>query len=112
MYADDTHLYFTFSSSEVNIIAAKVNNLMSDTQKWMITKYLKANNDKNCITIFGSKVNHQKISQNSMKILNEELSIEKKVETLKFVMDSNLNLECQINQFIKKPHITYTNSGK
>ena len=60
--ADDTQLYIHLSHKNASSALAKLNACLQDVQRWMSLSKLKLNPEKTEFTVFGSKVQHQKIS--------------------------------------------------
>ena len=61
-YVDDTQLYIHLSHENASAALAKLNACLHDVQRWMSLSKLKLNPDKTEFIVFGSKVQHQKIS--------------------------------------------------
>ena len=67
MYADDSTLYLKFDpavSSDINIVKEKLEACLKEVKSWMVTNYMKLNEDKTKLIIFGKPHNLKKHSFN------------------------------------------------
>jgi hypothetical protein len=55
VYADDTQLYLEFRKEDTEVTIEKIQKCVEDIQSWMTANWLKLNEDKTEIIIFGTK---------------------------------------------------------
>lgn len=102
-YADDNQLYLSFTLENFTFIVDKVNMIMNEIKQWTLNMFLKLNQAKTQIIIFGRNHNIQILKQlhPNIILLNETNVINKKVTSLGFILDNTLTLEPQINNIVK-----------
>ncbi|HBK72410.1 MAG TPA: hypothetical protein DDZ39_12280 [Flavobacteriaceae bacterium] len=101
MYADDTQFYVAFDPENFDGLLDKVKNVMQDIKTWMSKKYLKLNEKKTEIIIYGSKTNLNKINKNDFKIDNLDIKLKANIKNIGCILDENLNMSNQINNTVK-----------
>jgi hypothetical protein len=55
VYADDMQLYISFHQSDMDLAIDRLQSCVNDIRKWMTTNYLKLNDDKTELLVFGAK---------------------------------------------------------
>ena len=99
-YADDNSGYQVFSfSAASNIFLESIPNLLSDISKWMQDYYLKLNEDKTKVIVFGSRQFNSNLPSNSVSTLNGEvIDCVSKVKYLGVYLDDTLTMQYHINK--------------
>ena len=93
-YADDTQLYISFRPGhELSYNISKLERCVSDIKGWMRQNFLKLNEDKTEILLFGSSAILQKLSSVTVKISNTEIVSQNSVKNLGAIFDSHLSME-------------------
>ena len=81
LYADDSTVYLKLNpanTTEINLVISTIQNCISEIKKWMTANYMKLNDDKTQLIIFGKPFNLKKyptdynilINDNEIKSLN------------------------------------------
>ena len=96
-YADDTQLYVSVSAGDHTQIDSLV-SCLSDLEKWMSQNFLKLNQNKTEILIFGDKKERDKLSS---VLRGHSLSATNQARNLGVILDSDLNFDAHIKQVTK-----------
>ena len=96
-YADDTQIYITLSPGNYSPIQ-QLNMCIEQINDWMCQNFLKLNEEKTEVVVFGAKEERLKVSA---QLQTTMLKTTDKARNLGVVMDSDLNFKSHIN-IIKK----------
>lgn len=107
-YADDTQLYVSMSDHRQIEIKHLV-NCMSDLENWMSLNFLKLNQDKTEILIFGSKKKRENFSS---VLKGFSLNATNQARNLGVILDSDLNFESHIKNVCKTSFYHLRNIAK
>ena len=100
-YADDTQIYVAISNIESTTL--HINSVLNAVKNWMDSKNLKLNMDKTDIIIVGSDVKLRNFNEiSSLRFLNSDISLSRKIRNLGVLIDSRLTLDDQIMSIKKK----------
>ena len=103
MYADDTQVYLSFKSSvlaDIEGSRAKVEDCLSDVNKWMLHNNLKLNNDKTEVLILHSKHRPMPPLQ-SVKVGDVLVKSTDDARNIGVIFDTTMNLEKHINDICR-----------
>ena len=98
LYADDTQLYFTFStSSSIELDRAKqqIETCVSEIDRWMTSNKLKLNNDKTEILVL-TNPRRPRPPIESLEISNSSIALSTSARNIGVIFDESLSLENQI----------------
>ena len=104
LYADDTQIYVSFEINQYEETIKKLESLLLETKSWMSSRYLKLNENKTEIILFGSSKNLDIIKNNyktSMIINKTEIKFRKIVKNIGGTLDENLRMNEHINKIVK-----------
>ena len=62
LYADDTQVYIAFDPTEAHNFVGRIETCISEIKKWMNRNYLKLNDDKTEVILFGTKTKLKDVS--------------------------------------------------
>jgi hypothetical protein len=103
-YADDTSGFFAFAIDTETSINDSVTNCMENVKLWMDQHFLKLNQDKTQIIVFGSPSIHRKLSidhitfsSNTTISATTNIDLLHDVKYLGVLLDKNLSLKSQVN---------------
>ena len=98
-YADDSQLYLSFHTQEVESELQRIEKCLKDVRKWMLVNFLKLNDDKTEFLIFSSKRNFNKIDQNRcvLKIGQSEIRCAESAKNLGVIFDRFMTMERFVN---------------
>ena len=102
LYADDTQLYSSFKSSNINASLTDMSNCASEINDWMVTNKLKMNTDKTEVMICGTSSKLKSIDVDSVVVCNDTVNFSSHVKNLGFFMDPNFNLQTHISHTRQK----------
>ena len=105
-YADDSNLFVSFDirdSAEMVSAIAKLENCLNDVCTWMQINRLKLNRGKTEAILFYPPRFENIVSNSgiSVKINGHDLVLQKQIESLGVILDSNMKLEKQVNNVSK-----------
>ena len=105
-YADDTQLYLSCESNNINDKIASLNSCIDIVRKFMLTHQLKINDNKTEFIILGTRKQLSKIDQNttSIRVGDSIIKPSSSVINLGFVFDSTMSLKSQVNSVCKKSY--------
>lgn len=105
-YADDTQLYYSFKSSDIQQASVNINTDLTNIREAAEKHALNLNPLKSSLIVFGRKKALEGISNNLIiKIDNNVLPIVQEAKNLGIVIDSNLRFKKQVNNMVKKAYL-------
>ena len=112
-YADDTQLYITIKPKEnwkdkLSVVEA----CAADISTWMSNNMLKLNQNKTELIVFSSKFNAKKTNEVSITVGDSRVNAVQSVRNLGVILDSNLNMEQQVNAITKSCFYQIRNIGR
>jgi hypothetical protein len=101
-YADDTTGYFSFNIETQDSINVSVNKCINDVKVWMNMHFLKLNEDKTQIIVFGNNTLHQNLTLDKISFIDSVgklnyLPFAEKAKYLGVHLDNRLSFNSQIN---------------
>ena len=97
VYADDNQSYLEFSLGEEKPAQSNIESCFNEVMNWMAVKWLKLNDSKTEVTIFGAKGHISKIDINSVTIGESSIPASACVKNIGATLDGNLKMENQIS---------------
>ena len=113
-YADDNSGYqvFSLSSSEV-LFNASIPNFITRLRSWMDEYFLKINEDKTQIIVFGRPAFHQGFPHTVVTLnCGETVTITDRIEYLGFHFDKFLSLTTHVNKIVSHSYLLLRNVRK
>ena len=104
MYADDTQLYLAFKPDDaMNQITAvtAMQNAIDDIKKWMLADKLKLNDGKSEFMIIGTRQQLAKVSVDTLRVGNVQLTPLSEARNLGCWFDSQLSMVTHIHKVCK-----------
>lgn len=102
-YADDTQIYYSFSSNDYAQACDILNSELDNVKSLSIEHNLKLNSDKSSLMLFGNKNNTQFLKDNlNIHIDGTRLQIVDICKNLGIVIDSNLRFREHVKSLIQK----------
>lgn len=113
-YADDTQVYFSFNPSEVDIddIVRRIVGCIKEIQQWMVKNFLKLNDDKTDIMLFGSSHQLKKVSLVSVPIGEAAIVPSSKVRNLGVVQDSTMSMTAHVSHVCSSAYMHLRNISR
>ena len=102
LYADDTQLYSSFKSSNLNSSLTDMSNCAAEINDWMVTNKLKMNTDKTEVMLCGTSAKLKSIEIDSVDVCDDTVSLSNHVKNLGVFMDQNFNLQTHISKTRQK----------
>ena len=111
LYADDTQLYFEFDKDHIPEMKTKLNNVLNDISKWMLSRRLKLNMSKTKIMIISPTNQREEVLLNFDKLHYNGLEIFPctQVKNLGVIFDSKLSFNDQISSVIRRCNFSLFN---
>ena len=100
-YADDRQLYRAFRQSNSHQSLESLEKCVCDIRVWMRSNWLKLNDDKTEVMVFGSKQAMARQQSISLKIGDAEVKSTGKVKNLGIIEDPQLSMTHQVNAVCK-----------
>ena len=113
-YADDSQLYLSFKPTDalgVSEALQRIESCLSDIVSWMHNNMLKLNEDKTEVILFTSKHNTRHLDNISVRVGNSVITSTKCVRNLGALLDSNLDMEQQVNSVCKSAYAQLRSIG-
>ena len=102
LYADDTQVYNSFTTSNCNSNLTNLQNSLLSAQNWMYSNKLKLNPDKTEFMLIGSKRHRQKFdSKFPLNLIGSKLSPTPTARNLGVIFDQDFNFQNHINGVVK-----------
>jgi hypothetical protein len=112
-YADDTQVYITVNpKDDWKDMSSVVESCVKDISSWMSNNILKLNQSKTELIVFSSKQNNNKTNNMSITVGENEVKCAHAVRNLGVILDSNLNMEKQVNSITKSCFYQIRNIGR
>ena len=107
-YADDTQLYLSCQSDNINNKINSLNSCIDIIRQFMLTHQLKINDNKTEFIVLGTRQQLAKINQNetTIRVGNSNISPSSSVLNLGFVFDKTMSLKSQVNNVCKKSYFS------
>ena len=86
VYADDTQLYCSSPSDQIDSLLDKISKSTDDINLWMSANKLKMNNEKTEILLCGTNARLKSVHPNSLKIGNNIIDFSPKVKKPWYVL--------------------------
>ncbi len=102
-YADDTQLYLSFSpqhQANADTAVSRMQNCIVDIRSWMISNFLKLNEEKTEFAIFGLSQQTKKITIQSIDIHGCSIEPQAFVKNLGAIFDAELKMNRHVNNVI------------
>ena len=113
LYADDTQIYFSISPSSSSGATAKVEMCISEVRDWMRLNWLKLNDAKTDVIVFGSRSSLSKIDTTiAIQIGDSSVQTSAFVKNLGIYMDTELNMEKNIGALTRSCYMHLHNIGR
>ena len=109
VYADDTQLYCSSPSDQIDSLLDKISTSTDDINLWMSANKLKMNNEKTEILLCGTNARLKSVRLNSLKIDNNIIDLSPKVKNLGLCFENNLLMDNAVSDLRKS---CYPDSGK
>jgi hypothetical protein len=101
-YADDTQFYMPFKQHEINSDITKMETYIEEVRHWMSQNKLKLNDSKTEFLIISKKSRSKNVANiDGINIGPINVPVTKTARNICCILDSNLNMEAQINSVIK-----------
>ena len=100
-YADDTQLYISFkpdSSAEQSKALTALKNCIDDIKRWMLADKLKLNDDKTEFIIIGTRQQLKKVTFNTLRVGNTQVTSLSQAENLGSWFDAQMNLNTHVTK--------------
>jgi len=104
MYADDTQIYFSFSSCDSASSLAHLSNVLTAVHNWLSSNYLSLNPSKTEFLLIGTDQQRSKIASNLLSFSGSVLSPTDSAKNLGIIFDSNLSLSKQISSVCSRSY--------
>ena len=102
LYADDTQVFNSFTTSNCNINLTNLQNSLLSAQNWMYSNKLKLNPDKTEFMLIGNKRHRQKFdSKFPLELIGSKLSPAPTARNLGVIFDQDFNFQNHINNIVK-----------
>ncbi len=114
-YADDTQLYLAIDpSSEMGTESAirQIQLCLTDIKNWMESNFLKLNDDKTEVIVFGSLSMLSDIGKITINVGDQRVEAADKVCNLGVVFDPNLKMDKHITKVCRTANFHLRNIGK
>ena len=98
-YADDSQLYLAFHSQELDSELARIETCLEEVRKWMLSNFLKLNDNKTEFLLISSKHSYNKLEQSECKIKigESEIRCSESAKNLGVVFDKFMTMEKFVN---------------
>ena len=98
-YADDSQLYLSFDTQDIESELQRIEKCLKDVRKWMLVNFLKLNDDKTEFLIFSSKHSFNKIDKNvcKLKIGQSDIECAESARNLGVIFDRFMTMERFVN---------------
>ena len=95
-YADDHAVYNTFLPMDEHLALKKLSVVTDKIRNWMRQSFLKMNNSKTEIVIFGTQNQCNKITITSIEVGDTSVNISPKLTYIGVLLDQNLTLKSHL----------------
>ena len=101
LYADDTQLYLSFSSSDSTQCLASLSTMLDRLFLWYCENKLSINPDKTEFLLIGTPQQRLKLLDSSIIFRGNTITQSESARNLGVVLDSNLNFDCHISSICR-----------
>ena len=102
LYADDTQIYTSFNTSNINSKISDLQSTLISVQDWMFANKLKLNPDKTEFMLLGNKAQQNKVAASfPIEVLGNNIIPAAKAKNLGVILDPELNYSLHINNIVK-----------
>ena len=101
VYADDTQLYCSSPSDQIDLLLDKISTSTDAINLWMSANKLKMNNEKTQILLCGTNARLKSVRPNSLKIGNNITDFSPKVKNLGMCLENNLSMDNAVSHLKK-----------
>ena len=105
LYADDTQLYISFSSSDSQSSLATLSSKLNDVHAWLTANRLTVNPSKTEYLIIGTPQQHSKLTSSTVSFCNTTMSPYCFAHDLGVTFDSNLSLQKHISSVCQSSYL-------
>ena len=105
VYADDTQLYCSSPSDQIESLLDKISTSTDDINLWMSANKLKMNNEKTEILLCGTNAKLKSVRPNSLKIGNNIIYFSLKVKNLGLCLENNLSMDNAVSHLRKSCYL-------
>lgn len=105
-YADDSQVYLSFDPRNVDTdeILQRIAGCVGDIQLWMLQNFLKLNESKTEVIMFGSIQQLTKVSLDCIPIGTADIRPSSKVRNLGVVQDTNMSMTAHVSRLCSSAH--------
>ena len=99
-YADDSQLYVYYNPNNPDAVqdaVLKIDQCCKEVKTWMISNYLKLNDDKTEVIIVGTKAQLRKSNINTIVVCNSKIAVKNSVKNIGVYIDSELTMKHHVN---------------
>jgi len=100
-YADDTQIYISFSSAEVQDALAKLTSTLDQVHSWFCANRLVVNPSKTEYLLIGTSQQRSKVTNSSISFKNVLISPTVSARNLGVIFDSNLDFKSHISSICR-----------
>ncbi len=113
-YADDTQLYFAVKPTEDNVteLLDRIARCIADIRRWMQANFLRLNDDKTEIMVFGSAQQLKKVSVDSIPIGDVSVIPSSTVRNLGILQDSTMSMSTHISRICSSASLHLRNIAR
>ena len=106
VYADDSKLYCSSPSDQIDLFLDKISTSTDDINLWMSANKLKMNNEKTEIFLCGTNARLKSMPPNSLKIGNLNINdFSPKVKNLGMCLENNLSMDHPVSHLWKSCYL-------
>ena len=114
MSSDDTQLYFATKPTQDNVaeLLERIARCIAEIRQWMRAKFLKLNDDKTEIMLFGSFHQLKKVTIDSISIGEVSINLSSMVRNLGTLLDPNMSMVTHISSICSSAHFHLQNISR
>ena len=115
VYADDTQLYLSFSSQnldDINSTIRKIEECVEEIKQWMQKNKLQLNDEKTEVILFGTKLRLSQLGDFKIKIGDHSLKPATSARNLGVIFDSGMEMKHQVSAICKNAFFQIRNISK
>ena len=114
LYADDTQLYVSFCPAPENqtLTISKLEGCLSQIKSWMDANFLKLNQEKTELIIFGTRQKLSMMTQFSINVTGTTIKPSLKVRNLGVILDQTLSMKPHIDSICRSTYMHLRNISR
>ena len=105
LFADDTQIYISTSFPDIAAASECIERCIQDIKTWMTLNFLKLNQDKTELLLIHSRYSKVDRSNFTVNVAGTPISPSTTARNIGAVIDSNLTLECHVNQICRSSYL-------